>query len=47
MYYNGIQMTDSLEIHDIVIDKLMWEHIKNRISKVFGKDYIQIINLRT
>ena len=47
MYYNGIQMTDSLEIHDIVIDKLMWEHIKNRISKVFGKEYIQIINLRT
>ena len=46
MYYNGIQMTDSLEIHDIVIDKLMWEHIKNRISKVFGKEYIQIINLR-
>ena len=39
-------MFDSLEVHDVVLDKLMWEYTKNRINRVFGKDYVQIIDFR-
>lgn len=39
-------MFDSLEVHDVVLDKLMWEYTKNRINRFFGKDYVQIIDFR-
>ena len=46
LYYGDVNMFDSLEVHDVVLDKLMWEYTKNRINRVFGKDYVQIIDFR-
>lgn len=46
LYYGDVNMFDSLEVHDVVLDKLMWEYTKNRINRVFGKDYVQIIDYR-
>lgn len=46
LYYSGISTDDSLEVHDIVMDKLMWEHIQTRIMNLFGEEYVQIIDLR-
>ena len=46
LYYGEVNMFDSLEVHDVVLDKLMWEYTKNRINRVFGEDYVQIIDYR-
>ena len=46
LYYGDVNMFDSLEVHDVVLDKLMWEYTKNRINRVFGEDYVQIIDYR-
>ncbi|WP_373210808.1 hypothetical protein [Holdemanella biformis] len=46
LYYSGISTDDSLEVHEIVMDKLMWEHIKTRIKNLFGEEYVQIVDLR-
>ena len=46
MYYSGISTDVSLEVHEIVMDKLMWEHIKTRIMNLFGEEYVQIVDLR-
>lgn len=37
LYYGDVNMFDSLEVHDVVLDKLMWEYTKNRINRVFGE----------
>lgn len=46
LYYSTISTDDSLEVHEIVMDKLMWEHIKTRIKNLFGEEYVQIVDLR-
>ena len=46
LYYGEVNMFDSLEVPDVVLDKLMWEYTKNRINRVFGEDYVQIIDYR-
>lgn len=46
LYYSTISTDDSLEVHEIVMDKLMWEHIKTRIMNLFGEEYVQIVDLR-
>lgn len=28
LYYGDVNMFDSLEVHDVVLDKLMWEYTK-------------------
>ena len=46
LYYSGISTDESLEVHEIVMDKLMWEHIKTRVMNLFGEEYVQIVDLR-
>lgn len=45
-YYGDIQLNDDLKVHDVVLDKIMWEYIKDKIEKVFGIEYVQVIGLR-
>lgn len=45
-YYGDIKLKDELEVHDIVMDQLMWEYTKNKILKVFGEEYVHVIDLR-
>lgn len=46
LYYSTISTDESLEVHEIVMDRLMWEHIKTRIMNLFGEEYVQIVDLR-
>lgn len=45
-YYGDIQLNDDLKVHDVVLDKIMWEYIKDKIEKFFGIEYVQVIGLR-
>ena len=45
-YYGDIKLKDELEVHDLVMDQLMWEYTKNKILKVFGEEYVHVIDLR-
>lgn len=45
-YYSDLNLMSETGIHDLVMDKLMWENTRNRIVIIFGQLYVDVLELR-
>ena len=45
-YYCDVYLTSDSALHDLVIDQLMWESIRNRILITFGQIYVDVLEYR-